>query len=233
MSLSGSSREISLNFSRRTTTDDIFDRIYSDITTLALKPGTKISEVEVAKQFDVSRQPVREAFIRLSNMGLLVVRPQRATIVRKISRKEVADARFIRAAVEVEVVRTACERFDESHCATFEENLEKQRQTVEPNDFKTFRELDAEFHKLLCACAGSELAYKTIHESKAQVERLCAMSLSEPTEFKQVYEDHVQLYELLKRGDVDGIVILMRKHLSRLDSTIEEASLSNEDFFED
>lgn len=233
MSLAGSSRDLSTAYSRRTTTDDVFDRIYSDITTLELKPGTKISEVEVAKHFDVSRQPVREAFIRLSNMGLLVVRPQRATIVRKISRKEVADARFVRAAIEVEVVRTACEQFSTSHCAAFEQNLEQQRLTVEPNDFNRFRELDAEFHKLLCGCAGSELAYKTIQESKAQVDRLCAMSLSRPTEFKEVYEDHVQMYELLKRGDVESLISLMRKHLSRLDTTIAEANLSNEDYFED
>ena len=233
MSLSGSSREFSMNFSRRTATDDIFDKIYDDIMTLALKPGSKLSEVEVAKQFEVSRQPVREAFIRLSNMGLLVVRPQRATIVRKISRNEVSDARFIRAAVEVEVVRAACGRFNDSHRKAFEENLEKQKQTLERNDPKSFSELDVEFHKLLFACAGSEMAYKTIHESKAQVDRLCAMSLSEPTEHKQVYEDHVQMYDSLKRGDVDGIVALMRKHLSRLDSIIEEVSLSNEDFFED
>lgn len=233
MSLSDTTREFSTSFSRRTTTDDVFDRIYSDITTLVLKPGTKISEVEVAKHFDVSRQPVREAFIRLSNMGLLVVRPQRATLVRKISRKEVADARFVRAAVEVEVIRTACEQFDDSHRAAFEENLERQALTVKPNDFEKFRELDAHFHKLLCVCAGSELAYKTIAEGKAQVDRLCAMSLSEPTEFQQVYEDHVQMFELLKTGDAEKAVKLMRKHLSRVDATIEEASRSNEDFFED
>ena len=47
------------NFSRRTTTDDIFDQLYADITSLELKPGTKVSEIEIAKKFDVSRQPVR------------------------------------------------------------------------------------------------------------------------------------------------------------------------------
>ena len=66
---------------RRTNADDVFDYLHEQINLLKLLPGTRISEVEIADRFDVSRQPVREAFIRLSNLGLLLVRPQRATVV--------------------------------------------------------------------------------------------------------------------------------------------------------
>lgn len=218
---------------RRTNTDDIFDKIYADITTLRLKPGTKVSEVEIARQFDVSRQPVREAFIRLSNMGLLLVRPQRATIVKKISLKDIADSRFVRKAIEVEVVSVASGKFDKSHEAAFDENLALQREAVENNDFQSFKELDSQFHKLLCLVADSELAYRTISESKLQVDRLCAFALSRRTEFKDVYQDHIKMYDFLKQGDADGLVALMRLHLSRLDSTIAEATASNQDFFVD
>ena len=50
---------------RRTTVDCVFERLHADIINLNLLPGAKLSEVEVARQMDVSRQPVREAFIRL------------------------------------------------------------------------------------------------------------------------------------------------------------------------
>ncbi|NNF77237.1 MAG: GntR family transcriptional regulator, partial [Rhizobiales bacterium] len=58
---------------RRTTVDDVFEQLHSDIVTLKLKSGTKISEVEIAGQFNVSRQPVREAFTRLGSLRLLEV----------------------------------------------------------------------------------------------------------------------------------------------------------------
>ena len=90
---------------RRTTVDDVFDRLHADIVNLKLEPGTRMSEVEIAGQFNTSRQPVREAFIRLSNMRLLEIRPQKATLVRKISHSHILNSRFIRTAVEVEVVR--------------------------------------------------------------------------------------------------------------------------------
>lgn len=226
-------RHMGGSFSRRTTTDDIFDQLYADITSLVLKPGTKVSEIEIAKQFDVSRQPVREAFIRLSNMGLLQVRPQRATIVRKISLQEISDSRFIRTAIEVEVARAACARFSEEQVGEFEENLALQKRCVEKNDFMSFKVLDADFHRQLCYTAGCEMAYRSISEGKAQVDRLCTLSLTRGSEFEEVYQDHVDMYELLKKRDADGLVALTRRHLSRLDETIAEASASDEDYFED
>ena len=71
---------------RMTSSEVVFKTLYEQITRLELLPGTKISETEIAKTFGFSRQPVREAFTRLANLNLLLVRPQRATMVRPFSR---------------------------------------------------------------------------------------------------------------------------------------------------
>src|SRR5690554_5571253 len=68
-------------------------------------PGTRISETELAAAYEVSRQPVREAFIKLAEEGLLAVRPQRGTFILRISIPAVLTARFIREAVEADIVR--------------------------------------------------------------------------------------------------------------------------------
>ena len=75
-----------LSQARRTTSEELFEQIRSDIDKMRLVPGTKLTEAEVAKRYDVSRQPVREAFIRLDNLSLLKIQPQKATIVRRISK---------------------------------------------------------------------------------------------------------------------------------------------------
>ena len=98
---------------RHTTTDMVFDRLHEEIVTLELLPGTKLSEVEVARRFGVSRQPVRDAFNRLSNQDLLLIRPQKATKVRGFSIERIAHARFVRLAVELEVIRRACAVWDD------------------------------------------------------------------------------------------------------------------------
>ena len=111
---------------RRSAADEVFNKLHGDIVSLRLLPGTKLSESEIAKQCDVSRQPVREAFIRLNNKGLLTVRPQKATLVRKISIREILNARFIRTAVEVEVVRKACSSAVDVNFEQIDINLKEQ-----------------------------------------------------------------------------------------------------------
>lgn len=91
-------------FERRTTADMVFDQLYEDIASLKVLPGSKLSEAEIARRFGVSRQPVRDAFNRLGNLDLLLIRPQRATEVRGFSMDRVQHARFVRLAVELEVV---------------------------------------------------------------------------------------------------------------------------------
>ena len=77
------------------------------IVTNALRPGERLSENELSGQLGVSRQPVREALIRLAEAGLVRVLPQRATVVTRISVARVSSARFLREAVERAVVRRA------------------------------------------------------------------------------------------------------------------------------
>jgi len=93
---------------RRTAADAVFERLYQEIASLELLPGTKLSEADVARRFEVSRQPVREAFGRLGNLDLLLVRPQRATVVRGFSMERVAHVRFIRLAVRQRQTPTLC-----------------------------------------------------------------------------------------------------------------------------
>ena len=67
----------------------VFEAMRQAIIQLQLRPGDPLSEAEMARQFGVSRQPVREAFIKLAEVGLVEVRPQRGTFVVMISAREV------------------------------------------------------------------------------------------------------------------------------------------------
>jgi DNA-binding GntR family transcriptional regulator len=106
-----------------------------------------MSEVEVAKALGVSRQPVRDAFYRLSKLGFLSIRPQRATLVSQISSTAVLQARFVRNALEAETVRTACRVLTSEDHAALDEILEIQRKAVEAKDPVSFHGLDDQFHR--------------------------------------------------------------------------------------
>jgi DNA-binding GntR family transcriptional regulator len=207
---------------RRTSVEMIFDALYEEIVSLRLLPGDKISEADIATRFGMSRQPVRDAFSRLENLQLLLIRPQKATEVRRFSTKAITKSRFVRAAVESEVLRRAAMACLEDGKALLAESLAKQQIVVSEKNYEGFGALDYEFHKTLCEIAKVDFAFEIISAEKANVDRLCMLSL----------EDHAAIAKMVTKGDAQGAVEAGMLHLSRLDATISAISSMNPSYFE-
>ena len=218
---------------RTTSSDVVFDELFGQITRLELLPGTKISEADVAKSFGFSRQPVREAFTRLANLNLLLVRPQRATVVRPFSRQLIANARFVRSAVELEVIRAAASDRDKSVDAALKANLREQATAISSEDVSLFHDLDYQFHKLLCASAKQAFAFEIIAENKAQVDRLCMLALTSKEAMDVLYQDHQSLLQALFSGDAKTADEVLRTHLDRLTPTIQAIYTTHNAYFDE
>lgn len=217
---------------RLTSSEEVFRQLRTDIIDLNLAPGSKISEVEVAKAFNVSRQPVREAFLRLSALNLLEIRPQRATRVRKISHADLRNTRFVRAAIEVEVVRLACKLATPDHLAQLAENMEGQKQAVETQDAAALKALDYEFHNLICLAADRLPAFNIIAENKTHTDRVCTLELADAAGMQEVLEGHGAILNAIRDGNEEHAVEATRIHLAHLDDTLEMASKNYPDFFQ-
>ncbi len=216
----------------RSTADAVFDRLYNEIVTLKLLPGSKMSEAEVGRRLGVSRQPVRDAFKRLGNLDLLEIRPQRATVVRRFSMDEIANTRFLRLAVELEVIEQACAIWDDSKTHALEANLAKQEQVLNAGETDHFHQLDYGFHKLICALAAHPKAFETINQCKRKLDRLCVLSLFEDHAAPHVLHDHYQIAAALSARDVAQARDLTRHHVGRLDATIAEIHKTHAEYFQ-
>lgn len=224
--------EIADSFERRTAADVVFDQLHHEIVSLKLLPGTKLSEAEVARRFGVSRQPVRDAFSRLDNLDLLLIRPQKATEVRGFSMHRIAHARFVRLAVELEVIRHACSVWDDARADVLERNLNQQQQAIDSDQTQKFHALDYQFHKLICELGGCAFAFATIEECKQKIDRLCVLSFGRERELASLLEDHRELACALKTGSADAATTIARRHLRRLDDTIADIHLAHAEYFE-
>ncbi|WP_299725365.1 GntR family transcriptional regulator [uncultured Tateyamaria sp.] len=217
---------------RRTSVDDIFDYLHDEILSLRLRPGDKISEAEIAAQFGVSRQPVRDAFSRLATRDLLLIRPQRATEVKRFSTREIAKSRFVRAAIEQDVLRRAAQHCDADGAAELDAAIAAQEQTIHNDDVEAFTKLDYEFHKSLCRIALVDFAFDVIMAEKSKVDRLCTLSLSKVDRVPELIDDHRAIAEAVRAHDGEQAVVCGMRHLSRLDRTIEQISVTNANYFE-
>lgn len=217
---------------RRTSADIVFHELYSQIMSLELLPGTKMSEAEIAEKFGVSRQPVRDAFNRLGNLDLLLIQPQKATVVQKFSLEGITAARFVRKAVELEVARVAADKWTGDLAPEFLENLGAQDKALEKADAHAFHELDRLFHNLIARAADTPFASDIIVEKKAVVDRICVLSLKQAHEMEELVQDHKTIFRCLSTGDKTGLEAALRKHLSRIGKTIQSVRDSHSEYFE-
>lgn len=176
-----------------------------------LEPGTRISESEVALRHGVSRQPVREVFIRLAEEGLLEVRPQRGTFVRKISVAAVLDARFVREAVEADIVRACADNPLPGLVAELHRQVRVQRRCA-ADDPAGFVALDDLFHRTLAEGAGRANAWGVIDGMKAQLDRVRQLATARlPVD--HIVSQHAAVVDAIERRAPQAAEAAMRAHL--------------------
>ena len=181
-------------------TDQVFKTLSDAIITLKLPPGTKVSEADVSKQLDVSRQPVRDAFFRLSNLGFLAIRPQRATLITQIAETAVVDAVFTRTALEAECLKTVIESGNDAVLPTLKGCLAQQKAALDTADLEDFHALDEDFHAQICRLSGHSHVWLLIREQKAHMDRVRYLSLSsERRHF--VFQQHTEIVDHVAAGE--------------------------------
>jgi Transcriptional regulators len=215
--------------------DTIASRIVAalreEIVTLKLKPGDAISESDIAARYGISRQPAREAFIRLAQQGLLLIRPKRATVVKKISADGVRQSRFIRESIEVEIVRRVAAAGGPETGGTLEAIIADQEAASRADDSSGFHALDEFFHRTLARLAGVEYAWQLIDDHKIQLDRVRYLTLGVASQQRAIAE-HKVIAAAVAAGDVAGAEAAMRAHLARAEVLLGQTIADHPDYFE-
>lgn len=213
-------------------TPQLFRALRSAIVTLRLPPGLALSETEIAKQYGVSRQPVREAFIKLAEAGLVEIRPQRGTFVVPITRRDVMNARFIREAVEVAVVGELAECVTPATIKELRSLIAAQRRAAAEIDWPTFLALDETFHRTLAESAGHTHAWRMLESIKAQMDRVRYLSFSGASPLPHLIRQHAAIVEALARRKRPAAEAAMRTHLREILKTLPAIAEQNPELFE-
>ena len=209
----------------------VYRALREAIVTMRLLPGNSLSEAEVAKQMGTSRQPVREAFIKLSEIGLVDIIPQRGTYVVKISARDVENARFIREAVEVAIVQRACERATASDIAEINQLIAGQVRAAESADQQRFLQLDDGFHQAIALSADCLFGWGIVEDLKAQMDRVRFLSLPEATPIEKLIDQHRRIAAAVAARDPDEAAAAMREHLSEIISSLPKLSRRHAELF--
>lgn len=180
---------------------------------LELEPGTKISEKEIADELNVSRTPVREAFMKLAEEELLDIIPQSGTIVSRINLKHVEEGRFIREKLEKEIVSLACDQLDEDARFSIEANIAMQDVCAGQNNFYKLFELDEEYHQILFDATGKQRTWKMLQQLNIHFNRLRLLRLSKDSNWENIIRQHKEIYQLIIQQEKEHAMKVMEQHL--------------------
>lgn len=195
-----------------------------------LKPGNRISEAEVAREFGVSRQPIREAFIKLSEQGLLAIRPQRGTIVRKIAYTAVLDARFMREAVEASILAILAEDPGPELIRDLRVQIACQRR-LDGSDPDAFIQADEHFHRSLAEGAGKAGVWTLLEGLKSQMDRVRYLALGRFPVAKLI-DQHERIVDSIESGRRENTDAAIRAHLREVLHDLPMILDAHPEFFE-
>jgi len=213
-------------------TEQIYRALRGDILEAASPPGVAMSEARMAVQFGVSRTPVREAFKRLVEEGLLIVIPQVGTFVAPIDLAAVYDSQFVRETLECRTVVLAAERIDPAGKAVLDGLVTQQQQAMQDGDRTAFFRLDDAFHAELSRLAGHPSVWSLIESVKAQLDRVRCLSLETPSWSDMILREHQEIAACVGRSDARGAEAAMRGHLRTVFDAIDKIAQAHVDAFD-
>ncbi|WP_235549507.1 MULTISPECIES: GntR family transcriptional regulator [unclassified Paenibacillus] len=196
-----------------TSRDAVYHELKEQILQLDLLPGTVISEKEISVKFNVSRTPVRESFVQLSQEGLLDIYPQRGTVVSLIDLQLVEEARFIREQLERAVISLACANFPAESFQMLLSNLAQQQISMREQDFKMMFELDEAFHRTIFVGCRKLNTWAVIQQINVHLNRTRMLRLAADHRWDELYDHHQQMVEAIELHQVGKAEQLMNTHL--------------------
>lgn len=203
---------------RRTSRREIYETLRREVITLQLPPGSTLSENELAARLGVSRTPIRESLVLLVEEGLVQVFPKIGSFVSLVDPARVADAQFIREAIELAALDDLPGEPDPAVVEELRENLAAQQRLG--MDVDEFLVLDEAFHHGLLRLSGHGNAWGTVVAAKGHLDRARLLGLREnpPSEYAA---QHVRIFDAVLAGEMSSVRAEMRRHLRAVFDDIE------------
>lgn len=189
----------------------------------ALSPGSKLPEDSIGERLGVSRTLVREALVRLSEEGLVDLRPNKGATVARPTLEEGRNLFLTRMALERLVVETLSGRLTKEQIETLSAHIASE-EAAKTEHALSIR-LAGEFHTLLAQMTNNASLIRYVNETVARSSLILAL-YGRPHSSECAVSEHQDLLDNLIAGKTDAATKLMTHHL---DSITTRALLPKED----
>lgn len=206
--------------------DKVYEILLYKILTNELKPGAPLDEMKLCQQLNVSRTPLREALNRLERQNFVEMIPKRGARVSTLSLDSMINLFKVRKVVEPALLKIACQTIQNKpeELQSFKRNMNK---AIKENDTETLTTLDYEFHAFLYEQSENShliflMSYITNHSRQIRSQKTETVA-----RILQAASEHIEMIELMEKGDYDKACDLMRKHIQNTEITFVQNLLNS------
>jgi GntR family transcriptional regulator, rspAB operon transcriptional repressor len=193
----------------------VFEQLRGEILSLKLPPGTTLSRSELQRQFGLSSTPVRDALMKLEEIGLVDVFPQSRTTVSLIDVKLAREAQFLRRSIELEVVYTLASNPNAEVIRELRASIAELRDYGKRGDLERFNDADLKFHNIMYAAADAAELWELVRRQSVHIDRIRRLHLPISGKAAQIEHDHSEIVKTIAKGDPSRAQLLLRDHLSQ------------------
>ena len=207
----------------QTLADIIYMKIKEEIVELELRPGEKLSEVQLAKKFQVSRAPVRDAVRKLHQDNLVLVKPQIGTIVSPISLEKAMNICELRLLLEPYAAEIAARNITESDQNLLNEQFLQLDLYVGETKRKCVHETDLMLHRTILRLSGNKELYRIIDRYTDEINRIKRATAKLANRLAPTEQEMREIYNALRQKNPQAAKEAMQLHITNLTKAIERA----------
>lgn len=194
--------------------DNIVNYIFDSIFSKTIRPGMKLSESVLAKEFNISRDTVRKAFSQLQNMGIITYKKNQGYFVTTLTKQDTLDIFEARNIIEAGVITSIMQKF-----ALGELDLSMLKSEVETEKFYKvslrngeYVKSSCDFHLNLALLTGNDFLINAL-KPLIPLSILAALIYEDENTHFCSYDEHTQLINAIESNNIDHAKSIMNTHL--------------------
>ena len=194
-------------------TEQVIDAVRAAIDDGRMRPGVKYSVYQLAEMLDISRTPVRDALLRLEEIGLIKFEARQGFRILLPQPREIAEIFAVRIALELPAVRATARRSDATLTTALAAERERMLEAAAAGDESGFAQHDLLLHDLILEHAGNTRARAIVRSLRENTRLLGASTADRTRTLADIDAEHAAIIAAIGAGDPAAAADSMRAHL--------------------
>lgn len=202
-------------------TIDVYKSLKENIIKGIYSPSESLPELELSKQYGVSRNTIKKALLMLEKESLVMIEINKGAKVRSYSMEEVLEFLELRSCLEGFIIRKAVPVISEENIEALEEILATMKHHFEHHELVAYSECNQRFHALIYDACPNKTAVEMTQNLKNQMRKYNTKTILIPGRDNQSFSEHSAILGAIKNRDAELAEALMVRHINNVRTTFE------------